>query len=327
MDAEKKTAGLANVDGSSTEPLHIVFGIDENYFRGMGVTIVSILKNNPGMSFVFHVFSFSFSDNVRRRMQQLEAQYGIEIRNHLVRPDALDEFRRFPCFSLHHPAMFIRLLIPNAFRGIAKRILYLDADLLCLGSMEALPLIDIDSVVAAAVPDEASTTAKTQIAALNLAHAEYFNAGVIYINVDNWIAEGVQEKALAALSQRNLLFGDQDALNLTMNGRVKLIEPRWNYRYHLVAILSKGAAALDVSVPVVFMHFTGPVKPWHSWCLHEAKDIFLNYQRESSWADVPLDLPQNARDLKLYSKFLIKQGRVLQGVGWHVRYLWKRMIG
>ncbi|AMO98719.1 glycosyl transferase 8 C-terminal family protein [Collimonas arenae] len=304
--------------------MHIAFGVDTNYFRGMAVNITSILRNNPGMVFIFHVFAFSITDDSRRRLEELERKYDISINIHILHKDILSDFNQFPCFSQHPLGTFIRILIPNLLQGITNKVLYLDADILCMGELRGVQSINIDDCIAAVVHDEVETTAKTQIAALNLSHAEYFNAGVMYINVGNWVANDSQSKALTVLSTQQLLFADQDALNAVLNGHVKYIDEKWNFRYHLVDFLSKGGNSLDVVAPVVFMHFTGPVKPWHDWCLHEAKDIFIRYQSESSWADVPLDQPKSVRELKLFSKFLVKQGRVAEGICWHAKYLWLR---
>lgn len=306
--------------------VHIAFGVDTNYFRGMGVNIASIIANNPNVVFIFHVFAFSITDDSRRRLKELESSFNISININILHASVLSEFSQFPCFSQHPLGTFIRILIPNLLQGITGKVLYLDADILCMGNLAELLSIEIDSCIAAVVHDELETTAKTQISTLNLPHSEYFNAGVMYINVDNWVAYDSQNKALTILSMQDLRFADQDALNIVLNGRTKYIERKWNFRYHLVDVLSKGGMHLSVAEPVIFMHFTGPVKPWHDWCLHEAKAIFIQYQLMSSWADMPLDPPKSARELKLFSKFLIKQGRIVDGICWHAKYLRARFM-
>lgn len=310
--------------GSAGGALHVAFGVDSGYFRGMGAAIVSLLQHNPRQQFVFHVFAFSVSADSRARLDRLAQMYGLDIRTHVLDAHMLDAFRAFPCFAQHHLGTFIRLLIPNLLQGITERVLYLDADLLCFGSLEALHAIDLDGAIAAAVHDEASTTARTQIAALALPKPEYFNAGVMFINVPEWIKADVQTRALTVLSTQQLVFADQDALNVALNGRVVYIGDEWNTRYHLVDYTSRGESELVVPPQVVFMHFTGPVKPWQDWCLHDARQVFVKVQDKSSWSDMPLDPPRTAREFKLYSKSLFKHGRWKEGICAQLRYLRKR---
>ena len=238
----------------------------------------------------------------------------------------LDAFKGFPCFRHHSIGTFIRLLIPDRLAQIAEKVLYLDADLLCLGRIDALIATDLSGAIAAAVPDQQDTTAATQIEALALADSTYFNAGVLYIHTGNWVANDTQNMTLTILSSRELRFADQDALNIALNGQVTFLDERWNFRYHLVAKLSSGVRRFDAAEQAVFMHFTGPVKPWQDWCLHEARLLFVRYQALTPWADVPLDKPRTARELKLFSKFLVKQGRVAEGVWWHLKYLVARTM-
>lgn len=307
-------------------PVHVVFGVDAGYYRGMGVAIASVVKHNPGTQFVFHVFAFTATEDNRRRLQALEQQIGMPVRLNLLDADALQEFRQFPCFSQHPLGTFIRLLIPGRMRDVATRLLYLDADLLCFGSLAELLSTDISDVVAAAAPDEAATTVRTQIEALALKHGQYFNAGVMLINVEQWIAHGVEQAALKILSSRPLRFADQDALNIALDGRTRYIDDKWNFRYHLVDYLSRGEPRFNLPGQPVLVHFTGPVKPWQDWCLHDSKQIFVDLQSTTPWFDVALDPPQSARDLKLYSRFLLRQRNTVEGMFWHLKYLKARLL-
>jgi len=305
---------------------HVAFGVDANYFRGMGVNIASIIKNNPGMRFVFHVFAFSVSDDNHHRLLALQEMYDMPIKIHVLATDLLNEFSLFPCFSKHSLGTFVRILIPNMLKGVTSRVLYVDADVLCVGKLDSLFETNIDRHIAAAVHDQLETTASTQISALQLMKPVYFNAGVMYINVDNWIAYDTQTRALTTLSQRDLTFADQDALNIVLNEHTVYIDEKWNFRLHLVELLSKGKTSMVLASPAAFIHFTGPVKPWQSWCLHDAKAMFIQYQGLSPWSNVPLDPPTSTRELKLYSKFLIKQGHTMKGVRCHLKYLIARMM-
>lgn len=313
-------AHQSDTSAGPAETLHVAFGVDADYFRGMGVLIASMVKNNPGLHFVFHIFAFAISEDNDHRIKRLEELPGVTIRTYILSVDSLKAFEKFPCFSSNPLGMFIRLMIPKKLQGI-KKVLYLDADILCLGSLRELSSIDIEDCIAAVVHDEAETTAKTQIRTLGLRHGKYFNSGVMYINVENWIASDVQNTALTLLSKRRFTFADQDALNIALDGRVKYIDEKWNSRYHLVARLSAAETSLPAGEKPVFMHFTGPAKPWHDWCLHEAKNIFLDYQALSPWSDVPLDQPKTARELKLYSRFLLRQRYRWKGIYWHLKYI------
>jgi lipopolysaccharide biosynthesis glycosyltransferase len=160
LDATSSNDPVAFVT-ANPDAIHVAFGVDANYFRGMGVTITSVVKNNPDLQFVFHVFAFFVSEDSRHRLNQLEKKYGVTINVHLLSTDLLKEFAEFPCFAHHSLGTFIRLLIPNKLQGITKKVLYLDADILCFGSITELLSTDIDDCIAAVVHDEVETTAKT----------------------------------------------------------------------------------------------------------------------------------------------------------------------
>lgn len=311
---------------SGKEPVHVAFGVDAGYYRGMGVTITSVVENNPGRDFVFHVFAFSITDDNRDRLAKLEKQLGVTVRLHLLDTATLDDFRQFPCFSKHSLGTFIRLLIPSRLRDVTDKVLYLDADLLCFGDLSELLTLDLGDNIAAAVADEKDTTVKTQIPALGLKHGHYFNAGVMYIDVRNWVAADVQQATLKSLTTLDMRFADQDALNIALDGRIRYIDLKWNFRYHLVDYLTRGETTLNIAQPYVFMHFTGPVKPWHNWCLHDVRELFTDIQSRSPWAESPLDAPRTARELKLFSKILITQHRIAEGIYWHCLYLVSRLM-
>ncbi|MDB5775774.1 MAG: UDP-glucose--(glucosyl) alpha 1,3-glucosyltransferase WaaO [Herbaspirillum sp.] len=305
---------------------HIAFCVDNHYFRAMAATIASIIANNPGQHFTFHVLAFEVSDSHRERLQRFESMYQVSTELHLLDLASFAQFSHFLGHSHYSLSIFTRLMIPSVLQGRTDRVLYLDADILCVGKLDEMIAMDIADDIAVVVPD-APVTTQRRVEALKLPHAEYFNSGVILINLQKWNDNEITAQVLDTLlnSQQHLRFADQDALNIVLNGRARYISPRWNYLYDLIHDLNVNKTALRPVGKAVFIHFAGAVKPWTDWSGHDARHLFRKYLLLSPWADVPLDQePKNTKELRMHSRFLFRQGKPLQSLKWYLRYLRKR---
>lgn len=305
---------------------HIAFCVDNNYCRAMGATIASIIANNPGRHFTFHVLSVELSDEHQKRLQRLEQMYPVRTCLHLLDLASFSQFSHFLGHSHYSLSIFTRLMIPDMLRGQTDRVLYLDADILCVGQLDEMIAMDLGDTVAVVVPD-APVTTRRRAAALELPHAEYFNSGVMLMNIEPWIAQDITAQTLDTLlhSKKELRFPDQDALNIVLNGRARYISPRWNYLYDLIHDLNVNKTAMRPVGKAVFIHFAGAVKPWTDWSGHDARLMFRQYHALSPWSDMELDQePKNTKEMRMHSRFLWRQGKPLQSLQWFVRYLRKR---
>ena len=318
---------LPPAGSSEKASFHIAFGADTYYFRGMGVTILSIIENNPAVDFVFHVFAFAVSDDIRRKLRQIEVGRNVSIDVHIIDPAVFDDYAKFPGFAQYSAAIFLRLLIPGALRGVTDRVLYLDADILCLGSVAELMAMDLSDNIVALIDDNGEETVRNQCANLNLSGKRYFNSGVLYINVANWLANDITQSTMRTIleSDRKFTFPDQDALNIVLDRRATYVAGKWNFQYNLNSFLNAGDFRMNAVDEAIFIHFTGRVKPWHEWSLHEAKALFLKYQSLSPWADMALDMPKNYKEMRLFSQFLSKRGRKVRAALWFAKYLVKKL--
>jgi UDP-glucose:(glucosyl)LPS alpha-1,3-glucosyltransferase len=306
--------------------LHIAFCVDDRYVSRMGATIASIVANNPGGGFVFHVFVFSISDQNRRKIAQLEQRFQVGTAIHVIDPEQFSEFHRFIKSSYYSAAAFTRLVVPKMLEGIAERVLYLDADILCAGSVDELRRLDFEGNIVAAVPDTPTTMAR-RTKAVKMAGGMYFNSGMMLIDVPAWIAAGISEKAVEVLSSdlKDLRFPDQDALNVALEGKTKFIANKWNHIYGLIADLEHGRLNMELKGEAVFIHFAGSVKPWGEWTRHEAMELFRKYHSMSPWSEEPLDVaPQNYKEMRMYSRFLFRRRDFGNSLAWYWRYLAKR---
>lgn len=310
------------MDDIGEDVFHIAFCVDNHYFRSMGATIASIINNNPDVSIIFHVFAFAVSDEHRCRLTELERRFGVRTAIHIIEPSVFSRFARFTQSSYYSPSIFTRLLIPTVLQGIAQNVLYLDADIICVGPINELVRMDISDTIAVVVPDAEATT-KRRTAALGLEHRRYFNSGMMYMNINLWVSNKITESTIDAILRngKDFRFPDQDALNAVLDGRVRFIGKKWNYLYGLVGDLERDQRKMQIDGEAVFIHFAGAVKPWNNWCLHESRELFVKYHLLSPWSDLPLDeAPQNYKEMRMHSRFQLRRGKVLDSARWYLRY-------
>lgn len=305
------------------QSFHLAFCVDDNYLRPMGATVMSILDHNPDRHFTVHVLVFSVSDDNRRRLQQLDGHPQVTVRLHIVDPAAFASLSHYIANSYYSLSVFARLVIPDLLKGETERVTYLDADILCAGSVDELAAMDVSNDIALTVLDAPITVAR-RCKALGLQHGKYFNAGFMHINLPNWIAQGISEQAFEMLAkpQGDMRFQEQDALNRLLDGRSRYIDGKYNFIYDMVYDLDRGISEMRPVGDAVFLHFAGAVKPWAEWSEHAARAMFRKYHARSPWSDMPLDAaPRNTREMRLQSRFMAKRGRLAAALGWYLRYL------
>lgn len=304
---------------------HIAFCVDNNYFRAMGATIASIIANNPQRRFTFHVLTFAASEQHRQRLQELEQNPLVQTRLHLLETSDFAQFEHFLKSSYYSLSIFTRLVIPTVLQDVTDRVLYLDADMLCVGSLDGLAQLDMQDDIVAVAPDHPATTEK-RCAALQLADPRYFNSGMLYINIPRWQEAKITEQVMQVLldNTQTLRFIDQDVLNIVLNGRARYISRNYNYLYDMVHDLKSNETRMRPVGKAVIIHFAGPIKPWSAWTGHEATRLFAQYHQLSPWRQMPADeAPTNSTERRMHSRFLYRQGKYLLSLVWFVRYLRK----
>lgn len=310
-------------DAPASQYFHIAFGVDEQYFYPMGVTITSIIEHNRDSNFVFHVLALHVSEENRARLNKLERMLNTSIIIHEIDPSFMDQFTGFKHRGWISNATFIRLMIPDVLKGITERVLYLDADILCIGSLSDIFAADINDDILGVVCDIDATS---NVNRLNLPHNKYFNAGVLYINIPKWIDSNLMQHAMNTVGDmgRKAILGDQDVLNVVLDGRVKYLSKRWNHQYVLEIEIKNGNSKLELPDNTALVHFIGPTKPWDEWIPHDAKKLFMKYQAASSWEDMPLRNNMNYKDMHKLSIYLRRHGNFIDSLKWFGKYIVKK---
>lgn len=200
----------------------------------------------------------------------------------------------------HIPAvMWYRVLLPALLPDVS-RVLYLDCDTLIVDELTDLWRTDLHRQYVAAVSNVLESDARDWPQQLGLA-ADYFNSGVLLLNLDAMRRDGLTEKLVSFGRQppRRLRWPDQDALNVLLGPRRVALHPRWNCQnslfYYRRASKVFGAkyVAEAVADPAI-LHFEGAylAKPWHYLSKHPYRERYFEHRRATPWPRVQI-LGQN----------------------------------
>ena len=281
-------ASLRGVKGGTM--IHIACAADENYAPHCAAMLHSLLSTNSPEQVTIHFLHGPRLDReVLRRLAALvegaRARLDlIEIADELV--TGLQKRGRVA------GVMWYRLFLPERIPDL-DRILYLDSDTLVVDSLRPVWETDLGDAYAAAVSNDLTPRLRHRPLELGLRDvADYFNSGVLLMNLDLLRRDAMREKILAhARAHPYLMWQDQDPLNVLFAGRWHKLHPRWNcqsslyYYDHAYDLFGEQAVREARSAPAI-IHFEGPdvIKPWHYLSKHPYRARYLAHRAETPWA-------------------------------------------
>jgi lipopolysaccharide biosynthesis glycosyltransferase len=226
----------------------------------LATTLRSIVESNASAwPLKFHVLSGGITEGTREKVFDSLPKGSASIR---WVPVDLNLFREFSTVFYVSRMTYARLLIPRLFPDTVSRVLYLDADLLVMGDLGQLWETDLDGAVVGAVSDRNLDPALKAGApgAKDLPEVrDYFNAGVLLIDLKRWREERVVENALEFLrGHPRSPYMDQDALNVACDKLWKKLDPRWNFQDRY----DKEVSGLAPDRRPWIVHFVWCRKPW-----------------------------------------------------------------
>jgi len=260
----------------------------------MGVAMTSILLNSgESDELCFHVLSDSISSESIRRLLSLRDIRDFQLRILDVDQDVKKAISRINTISSDTrivEASYYRLLVGSVFPDLEK-VLYLDCDLVVLGSLREIWETDLSDHTLAAV-EEIMDPPLHRDAFLKT--SRYFNAGVMLFNLLRWRDLGYEAKCLAVPDDMlgKIEHHDQSILNyLFREGDVRYLGAQFNY---MISFKGQFAPSLDPilkGIQPLIVHYAG-AKPWHldAW-LDRRTDLnsfehYWKYWELGPWSDM-----------------------------------------
>ena len=226
----------------------------------------------------------------------LRSLHGQPVRVHVLQPRFARPWRRegahilrvderrvagLPVHGYFTAAMWYRILLPDLLPE-SDRVLYLDADTLVLGDLAPLAALDLGDALVGAVTNVFEAWRGTEHTdRLGLDQASYFNSGVLLLNLRELRRSDAMGQLRRVVADRgpDLLWPDQDALNLVLGDRRVELDPRWNAMNALWTLENADAVygadrAREARERPAIRHFEGPRanKPWDPACAVPHRD-------------------------------------------------------
>lgn len=255
---------LKDIELSTNERIDDVVNIaicaDDNYCQHIAPMIFSIDKNTQekvDIYLIYYKLNASSFEGIARLNEVLT---NVKIKLRKVRDYQYEWLSQFKENTLPTEAYF-RLLLPELVPE-AKRIIYLDIDMLILSDIGKLYRIDLDNNILGVVRDYPFTENKDSWPYMLLGENgnKYFNSGMLLMDLELMRKNKVVERFTQFILETSkfYLLGDQDAFNTFFFYKVKLLEDKYNY-------VVENQKILENSNPeTVIKHYCGysDSKPW-----------------------------------------------------------------
>lgn len=262
--------------------MNILLTINEKFVRQAVVLISSVRRHNTGRLRVYiacEALSEESAGLLKRCCSELDTELKLVKRS-------LSVLRGLRTAGPFPAEVYLRLLAHEFVEE--ERVLYLDTDILCLGSLETLYTASLgdDCPIAACAQDRKFCCKEALLSNWDLRTAErggYFNSGVLLMDLNALRKKGITVESwvqTAAELSPNYLF-DQGLLNVRFAKQALLLpSEQFNYRY------GKMLQGIDLgkTEDIRLLHFAGDTAPYKPW------DLLLEENEVERFSILPVRL-------------------------------------
>lgn len=254
----------------------VFYACDEAYLKYALVSIYSLIKNaSSEYKLDIHVLNTGISDISTQMIKRLENE-NVNIQFDDVTHNLKEIESQLPLRDYYSMTTYYRVFIAQMFPWYDK-VIYLDSDTIIKGDISKMYEIDLGDNYVGGVNDP--VVSQTDIFAeyaetvLGINRFDYFNAGVLLINIKMFREENVLGQFVELINKYSFVVAqDQDYLNVICQGKVLKLDPSWDSEVY-------GEFLCSVE-QMNIIHYNLAAKPWHyKDC--RLSDIFWDYAKQT----------------------------------------------
>lgn len=273
--------------------INILVSSDRNYLKHTVVALASACAHNPGNKLnIFYLHSGIDQADIDK-VHQYFAQHNATITFLYVSNGLISQLHAVGHITV---AAYLRILCGVLLPQV-DRVIYFDGDVIICDALDKLYGMDLEGNVIAAVRDAFLHKPSAQTYLRHVpgvgSKLDYFNSGVMLIDLDRYREQRVGLSALTLASQfsKSFKYLDQDALNIILQGRWKVLHPRWNvqhmwYEPHYQHYLRRVPRNLihEATEHPAIVHYCSKSKPWDADNTHPLKSLYWKYRALTPYA-------------------------------------------
>lgn len=264
---------------NNLEVIPIFFAVDDGYIPFLAVALQSLIENSSKNYYysIKILYTNIEEENKQKISKYKKENVNIEFvdLNYYIKKVKDKLYTR----DYYTKTTYFRLFIPNLYPQYDKAI-YLDSDIVVLVDIAELYNVNMGNNLIAAAPDDVIQTTKVFQEYVEKVvgvadYRNYFNAGILLMNLDEFRKFNFQEKFLYLLETIKFTVAqDQDYLNRLCKGKVKIIDKAWDR----MPIAIDDMKEEDIKV----IHYNLAYKPWHFENVLY-KDYFWKYAQKTEF--------------------------------------------
>jgi lipopolysaccharide biosynthesis glycosyltransferase len=255
---------------------NIAIAFDKNYLNPFYALITSIFLNNKIISIAFHCITRDITEKEKQQIEAYISSYNSTIKFYEIDEKLISDF-----VTMNHwnTSVYYKLFFPLLVNPDIKRLLYLDTDTLVINSLMELFNMDLNNKIMAVIKDN---HVKNEVYWELHERENYFNSGVMLIDLQEWNSLGISQKAFDYLynSPEKIIYVDQDALNVVLENNFVLISEKFNYTYSYIPPNLTNKQLNELLKNIVILHFTLS-RPWHFLCKNRFRKQYKYYLNKS----------------------------------------------
>ena len=246
--------------------MNLLFSIDDRFWRQMLTVLNSIRLNSQSCQIDVYVIQSQKLAHTKE-IKQICELWGMHYHPIVIKDE---EFDQAPVTDRYPKTIYYRLLAHQYLPKQLHRILYLDADVLCINDIGPLYDTDLDGCLYASAIHTGLTGTTEVINKIRLQNFDadgYYNSGVLLMNLDLIRQRVHAEDIYEYIREHVLLLPDQDVLNALYGKDIKTVPDQlYNFdarKGQTYETISFGEWTLDwVIKHTVILHYCGRHKPW-----------------------------------------------------------------